>query len=108
MGLGMPKQRPSALQPSKSRPATDLDAFQRVRHARYFEDRRLYHVIVRTTQGLYLLRPDARGELRRLIAGIIGHARGTYPGVKIHAAAVLSNHGHLALSGDRREMAAYV
>ena len=84
------------------------DPFQRVRHARYFEDDVLYHIIFRTSQGCFFLKPDSDGKLKRLIAGIIGHARGTFPEVRIHAAAILSNHAHLAISGKREKIAPYI
>mgnify|MGYP001058495591 CR=1 FL=1 len=49
-------------------------------------------MVSRTLQGLFLLLPDAHGELRRIIAGVIGHARETYDEVRVHAAVFLSNH----------------
>ena len=84
------------------------DDFQRVRHARYFEDDRLYHIVFRVTQGLHLLQPDAQGELRRIVAGILGRAQKTFDGVNNHATNLLSNHGHLGLSGDATQLAPYI
>ncbi len=86
----------------------DSDGLQRVRHARYYEDDVLYHIVFRTTQGFYLLNPDREGRLRRLIAGILARAKKTFAGVRNHATSILSNHGHLAISGDHRQLAAYV
>ncbi len=87
---------------------SDTLDFQRVRHARYFEDDVVYHIVFRTMQGFYLLNPDREGRLRRLIAGIVAHASKTFAGVRNHATSILSNHGHLAISGDHRQLAAYV
>ncbi len=88
--------------------ASDAHDFQRVRHARYYEDNVLYHVVFRTTQGFLLLNPDREGHLRRLTAGILARASKTFAGVRNHATSILSNHGHLALSGDHQQLAAYV
>jgi REP element-mobilizing transposase RayT len=106
------KQKPPPLwlNPSKKpdRQPGDPDPYNRARHARYYEGDCVYHVVSRTLQGLFLLLPDADGELRRIIAGVIGHARKTYTGVRVHAAVFLSNHFHLAISGDHQQLAAYV
>lgn len=85
-----------------------IDPFQRARHARYFENDVLYHVIFRVTQGFFLLTPDAEGLLRSITAGIIGHGRETYPKVRNYATALLSNHGHLEIGGNSEDLAAYV
>jgi hypothetical protein len=82
--------------------------FQRIRHARYFENNVLYHVVFRTIQGFFLLNPDSGRRLRRVVAGILSRARKAFAGVRNHGTSILSNHGHLALSGNHQQLAAYV
>ena len=61
--LGMPEPSPKAISVIPGAATVDLDAFQRMRHARYFETGRLYHVIFRTTQGFFLLGSTTSGNL---------------------------------------------
>lgn len=59
-----------------------FDPLQRSRHARYFEDGVVHHVVFRTLQGFFLLNPDRQGRLRRIAAGVLAKARETFPSVK--------------------------
>jgi hypothetical protein len=68
----------------------------------------VYHIVFRTVEGFFLLKPDQQGALRRITAGILGRARRTFLGVRLHGAKFLSNHGHLALSGKAAQIAAFV
>jgi REP element-mobilizing transposase RayT len=83
----------------------------RARHARYVERNVTYHVISRTRGNLFLMRPDARGRLKQITAGILSQARRNFPGIRNFATVVLSNHLHILLrcvDGDPRAIADYV
>src|SRR5688572_11387744 len=87
---------------SAARPMRKTDTFQRCRHSRYYEASAVYQVVSKTLQGFMLLAPDRDGELRDLVAGVIGQAQLNYPTIRLFAAAFLSNHFHLMLAGDPR------
>ena len=82
MGGAVAPTTPSGGVPSGDSTPESSDRFQRVRHARYFQNRILYHVIFRVTQGFYLLNPDRNGERRRVAAGILGRASKTFPSIR--------------------------
>lgn len=79
-----------------------------VRHARFHMEGVTYHVVLRVVQGRYLLRPDARSEFKRLVAGVIGRAQRLYPSIRLFADAWLSNHAHLLLRGSAAELPFFV
>jgi len=84
-----------------------LRSFGGVKHARYHDPDTVYHGLIRTVQGRFLLRPDEKGRLRSIIAGVLARAQELYPSVRVYADAWLSNHGHLMLQGDFHEVSAF-
>jgi REP element-mobilizing transposase RayT len=84
------------------------EEFVSAKHARFIDPRVPYHIICKTLQGFHLLRPDQRLVLRELVAGVIGRAQRNYPGVKLFAAAFLSNHFHLMLQGSSYAVVGFV
>ncbi len=80
------------------------EAFGGMKHARMHESGMLYHHLVRTVRGTFLLRPDANSVVEKLIAGVIARAQKRYSSVKLVADAWLSNHGHLLLEGAPEEL----
>jgi REP element-mobilizing transposase RayT len=56
----------------------------------------LFEITIRTIQGRFLLRPSKK--LNDLILGVIGRALWMYPGIRIYAIKVASNHIHLIIS----------
>lgn len=100
---------PPGVQRNETRgEAPDPDGLRRsfggVKHARYHDPKVVYHGLVRTVQGRFLLRPDDKGALSTLIAGILGRALELYPSVRLYADAWLSNHAHLILSGSSHDV----
>lgn len=93
-------------------PLPDIDelriAFGGIKHARFHDGDVVYHHMIRTVQGRFLLRSDDRGVLIKIIAGVIARALFLYPSVKLYADAWLSNHAHLALQGDPDEMPRFI
>lgn len=85
-----------------------LRSFGSIKHARYHERAVVYHVMIRTVQGRFLLRPDKDGVLVKIIAGVIARAQALYPSVKLFSDAWLSNHGHLQLQGDPHEIPQFI
>jgi hypothetical protein len=67
------------------------------RPLRFIPPGSVVEVTLRTVHGRLLLRPGR--QLNELVVGVIGRAQRKY-GMKIHALAVLSNHGHLLLSPE--------
>lgn len=84
------------------------ERFGGIRHARFHEPDVVYHVLVRTFQGRFLLAPDKAGRLPRLIAGVLGRAQERFPSLRLFADAWLSNHAHLLLQGDPDEIPAFM
>lgn len=82
-----------------------LDGFK---HARFHDPDVVFHVVLRTFQGRYLLAPDKDGQLERIIAGVLGRAQKRYPSVRLYADAWLSNHAHLLLQGEPYEIPAFI
>jgi len=81
--------------------------FGGVKHARYHDPDTVYHGLIRTVQGRFLLRPDDKGQLSSLIAGVLGRAQELYPSVRLYADAWMSNHAHLMLKGDFYAVSAF-
>jgi len=75
-------------------------------HARYLPADVPFHVISRVFQGRHLLRPVK--ALNRIVAGVIGRAKTTYPNVSLFANAFLSNHVHMMLQGPTRDVVAFI
>lgn len=76
--------------------------------ARYIDADMVYHCILRTVRGTYLLRPDNAGQVERIIGGVMHRARELYPDVRAFNDAWLSNHAHLLLQGPPEQMASFV
>lgn len=81
--------------------------FGGVKHARYHDPDVVYHGLIRTVQGRFLLRPDDKGKLASLISGVLGRAQVLYPSVRLYADAWLSNHAHLLLQGRFHEVSRF-
>jgi hypothetical protein len=96
------------LRAKKSRANKTSDGYQRARHARYYESNLVYHVVLRTRNGFYWLAPDQEGVLKKIIAGVLGRSKKSCPSVKLHGASIVSNHGHLCISGNHAELATFV
>lgn len=56
----------------------------------------IFEVTIRTVQSRFLLRPSKK--LNDLILGVIGRAMDLYPGIRLYAIKVMSNHIHLIVS----------
>lgn len=96
--------------PSEPTPDTadaPLRQFGGAKHARYHEADVVYHGLIRTIQGRFLLRPDDKRQLATIIAGVMGRAQLLYPSVRLYADAWMSNHAHLLISGCFREVPAF-
>jgi len=79
-----------------------------VKHARFHDPDVAYHVVFRTLQGRFLIRPDRQGRLNSIVNGVIGRAQELFPGVVLFADAWLSNHVHLLLQGPPDDIPAFV
>lgn len=77
------------------------------KHARFHDPDVVYHCVIRTVQGRFLLRPDDKGHLATLIAGVLGRAQELYPSVRLYADAWLSNHAHLLVRGCFPEVSSF-
>lgn len=82
--------------------------FRGARHARFHDPSVVYHVLLRCFQGRFLLRPDRRGVLNDIVAGVIGRAQELWPDVRLYAHAWLSNHAHLMLQGPPADLPRFV
>ncbi len=82
--------------------------FRGVKHARFHDPSVVYHVLLRCFQGRFLLRPDRRGVLNDIVAGVIGRAQELWPGVQLFAHAWLSNHAHLLVQGSPEDLPAFI
>ena len=82
-------------------------SFGGVKHARFHDPDVVYHGVIRTVQGRFLLRPDDKGHLAILIAGVLGRAQELYPSVRLYADAWLSNHAHLLIKGCFPEVSSF-
>jgi REP element-mobilizing transposase RayT len=92
-----------------SGPCNDLEPpFQSINHARFHDADTPYHVVFRVLQGRFLLRPDRKGRLNSIIAGVIGRAQELFPSIRLYAHAWLSNHAHLLLQGSAEDIPAFV
>lgn len=81
--------------------------FGGVKHARYHHPDVVYHGLIRTVQGRFLLRPDDKGRLASIIAGVVGRAQVLFPSVRLYADAWMSNHAHLLVKGCFQEVSAF-
>ncbi len=68
----------------------------------------MYHVVLRAFQGRFLLRPDPRGVLNGIIAGVIGRAQERWPNVRLYAHVWLSNHAHLIVRGSPEDLPDFI
>ena len=96
---------------ARDKPQQPRDQFARARHARYLECGVVYHILSRTRGNLFLLRPDLKGKLSAIVAGVLAEAKSNWPNVANFASSVLSNHLHALLavtSGDPRDLVDYV
>ncbi len=75
-------------------------------HARYFREDVPLHVISRTIQGFGLLVP--RGDLNKIIVGVVARALTNYSSVRIYALVVLSNHIHAMVRGKPGEVSNFI
>ena len=77
-------------------------------HVRYVEPGVPLHIISRVAQGRFMLRPTP--ELLDIAHGVIGRALWVYRDndVTLYAAAFMSNHIHLMVSGDARYVARFI
>ncbi len=78
-----------------------------MKHARFHDPDIVYHGLIRTVQGRFLLRPDDKNQLATLIAGVLGRAQELYPSVRLYADAWLSNHAHLLIKGSFPEVSRF-
>jgi REP element-mobilizing transposase RayT len=78
------------------------------KHARFHDPSVGYHVLLRCFQGRFLLRPDRRGVLNDIVAGVIGRAQKVWPDVRLFAHAWLSNHAHLLVQGPPDKLPAFI
>ncbi|MCK5689648.1 hypothetical protein KAI87_10285 [Myxococcota bacterium] len=65
-----------------------------------------YHIVSRIFGGVFRLVPTPK--ITAIINGIFARARQNYPGIKLYAAVVLSNHFHLQLQGEPEEIPVYI
>lgn len=82
--------------------------FRGFKHARFYDPSVVYHVLLRCFQGRFLLRPDRRGVLNGIVAGVIGRAQERWPTVRLFAHAWLSNHAHLLVQGSPDDLPAFI
>ncbi len=84
------------------------ETFAGVKHARFHDPNVVYHVLLRTFQGRFLLRPDRRGVLNDMIAGVVGRAQERWPNVQLYAHAWLSNHAHILARGSPDDLPQFI
>lgn len=82
--------------------------FRGSKHARFHDPETVYHVLLRTFQGRFLLRPDRRDVLSNIVAGVIGRAQERWPSVRLYAHSWLSNHAHLLVQGEPGELPGFI
>ena len=78
----------------------------RRRHARFHLKDVPYHIISKTIRGQFLLVP--KKHTASLCAGVVARAQANWPDVKLYGFAFMSNHFHLMVSGESREVSAFV
>jgi hypothetical protein len=104
--------RPKRLEQQELGAIPNVDELRRYfggfKHARFHQPEVVYHCLLRIVQGRFLLRPDERGRLVALIAGVIARAKKNFPGVRLFADAWLSNHAHLLLQGAPEQIPSFV
>ena len=76
------------------------------RHARLHLPKVLYHILSKTIRGEFLMVP--KEDVREVTAGVVGKAQENWPDIELHGFAFLSNHFHLMVSGDSREVSVFV
>ena len=107
---GDSREDDAAVRPKREdRPPAGRGRFlQCARHGRFIAPDVTYHVVFKTLQSRFLLRPDDRGELRDLVTGVIARARRNWPAVSLFAATFLSTHAHMLLQGPPAAVAAFI
>ena len=95
--------RPIAVDPSRP-PALFCGA----KHSRFHDPSVVYQVLLRCFQGRFLLRPDRRGVLNDIVAGVVGGAQKVWPDVRLCAHAWLSNHAHILVQGPPDTLPAFI
>ena len=78
----------------------------RGRHSRFHIPGVPYHIISKTIRGNFLLVP--KEHTLEVTTGVVGKAQENWPNVELHGFAFLSNHFHLMVSGDSREISLFV
>ena len=76
------------------------------RRARHYRPDIPYHIITRVFQGRFMLKPSRR--LNRIIAGILGRYLDEHKSIKLYAKVVMSNHLHMMLQGEPKEIVEFV
>ncbi len=76
------------------------------RHARLHIPGIPYHIMSKAIRGNFLMVPKA--HTLEITAGVVGKAQENWPNVELHGYAFLSNHFHLMVSGDSREVSLFV
>lgn len=104
----MARKRRDLVGPEDLPVANDLRAFGGTKHARFHDPNCVYHVLLRTVRGHFLLRPDDGSQLNNVISGVIARALELFPSVRLYADAWLSNHAHLLLQGAPDHIPAFV
>ena len=123
---GHKRQRKAHLQSAKGKVVADFKSFEATKaelqtaygekirrfsgrhHVRFVEPDVPLHIISRVAQGRFLLRPTP--ELLDIAHGIIGRALWVYrdKNITLYAAAFMSNHIHMMLSGDAKYVARFI
>ncbi|MFP6664129.1 MAG: hypothetical protein VCC00_08025 [Deltaproteobacteria bacterium] len=94
-------QLPQARSAQPPKPGGDHDA-------RFIHPDVVYHCILRTVRGTYLLRPDRAGQVEQIIGGVMKRAKELYPDVEVFSDAWLSNHAHLLVRGPPKQIPFFI
>ena len=84
----------------------EFDAYAGKHKARHYRPDTPYHIISRVFQGRFLLKPSKL--LNKLIAGILGRYLDEHKSIKLYATVVMSNHLHMMLQGEPKEIVEFV
>ena len=86
----------------------DAPIFVGRHQARYHDPGVPYHVLFKTFQSRFLVRPDKQGHIGPALAGILSQGLRVYRGMKLMSVRVLSNHVHLMLQGPANEIPHFI
>ena len=78
----------------------------KIRHARYIDGDVPYHIMSKTLRGEFFLHPNPK--VNRILAGVVGRAQKRWDKIRLYAYAFMSNHFHLLLQGDAKEVSSFV